>query len=343
MTLDPPHVAICVCTAGRTSGLIRLLDHLGDQRWIRAHPGWASVVVVDNNPGADARVPVERWSAISELAVVYRHVPVPSISRARNEALRAAAEVATLAALIDDDEQPEPDWIDELVATHRATGAPIVIGRVVATLPDDAPRWIVDGGFHDLGTWPDGAELSEGLSGNALLHLPTVAAHGLRFDEGFGLSGGEDQVFFRQAHAAGLSLRYAARATVSEVVPAERLAVGFLARRAYRKGNTLGLIARRYPELGESPVFRAAAASKWAAVGALTLLFGGLRLDRARAVRGLLGWCFAAGMVGGLAGRRYDQYRPSAIGATGGSEAGSATLPPVCSLTVERRSQRHVR
>ncbi len=220
----------------------------------------------------------------------------------------AAARHGELLAVLDDDELPEPRWLDELLECRRRTGAPIVTGPVLPRFEAAAPGWIVQGGFFDLATYDDLTILQDGITGNAMFHLPTIVDAGLRFDDRFGRTGGEDQLFFRQAARRGLDIRYSSQATVFESVPTERANLGFLARRELRKGNTLGLLARDHPELGDQPARRVLAAAKWLTVGATAALLGAVTGRDIRLKRGLLSGVRAAGMIGGLCGWRYIAY-----------------------------------
>ncbi|MGH9293476.1 MAG: glycosyltransferase family 2 protein [Acidimicrobiales bacterium] len=311
-------MAVCICTFGRTSRLTALLDLVAAQENLPPEIGQIGLVVVDNNTRPEASAPVHDWAHRAGVVVQYVHVPARGFAQARNAALARAAEVSELAALIDDDEVPSKGWLADLLACRGRTGAPIVIGPVVPEYSPKTPRWIQEGQFfYPPQRRADGDLLDEGITGNALLHLPDIVASGLRFDERFSKSGGEDQLFFREARAAGLEIRYCAGAIVTEAVALERARVVYLLKREFRKGNTLGLLAAQHPELGEARIRRLAAAAKWASSGALRMLIGpianfagsrGQPRARAEAVRGALELARAAGMVAGLAGWCYDFY-----------------------------------
>lgn len=306
--LAPGRVAIGVCTARRPTMLADLLGDIAQLDLVERDPRRVSLVIVDNSTDASARGVVEDFAMNSSLDVMYLHEPNPGLSRARNLVMDTAAERADLLAIIDDDERPDPVWLDRLVESQRVTGAPLLTGPVYPLLPEGAPVWFSSGGFLDNGVYPDGARLLDGITGNALFHLPTLRAAGLRFDERFGRSGGEDQLFFRQAAAKGMEIRFVARATVHETVPLERLTLRYLVRRELRKGNTLGLLARYHPELGEDPIRRLGAAGWWLLTGISAGVHGLVTCRRIQSRRGLLRCVRAAGMIGGLLGWRYLAY-----------------------------------
>jgi hypothetical protein len=304
-------VAVCVCTYRRPAELSRLLDALERLEFTSVEDPGVAVVVVDNDPLSSARSAVER--ATGRLAAL-EYVPLgrANIAAARNAAVAAGGRHAPLLALIDDDEVPEPHWLDALLAVRATTGAPIVIGPVLPRFPAGAPEWITGGGFFDLPGPPDGSTMTDGITGNALLDAGAIAAASLEFDEALGSAGGEDQLFFRTAHARGLELRYAAQAMVFEHVPADRLTLRYLVRREFRKGNTLGLLSRRYPEAGERALPRLLKGGAWTAAGAGELLASPLRRGEAQtrvtAARGILRIARGLGTVAGVGGRVYEPY-----------------------------------
>ncbi|HWE56905.1 MAG TPA: glycosyltransferase [Acidimicrobiales bacterium] len=303
-----PGIVIGVCTSGRLGLLGELLDHLGRLSLVEREPERVHLMVVDNHPAGSAEALVREFGARGRVEVVYRHVPERGLALARNAVLDGATQMADLLAFIDDDEAPEPWWLDELLLCRTETEASIITGPVFPRIPVGAPEWLVDGGFLELDVHPDRTTLNEAISGNALLHLPTVNRLGLRFDPLYNRTGGEDQLFFRQAHAGGAVIRYAARATVYEAVPPERTTFRFLVRRELRKGNTLGLIARDHPELGEGRFYRSMAAAKWFTRGAGVGMLGVVAGRNVQSRRGFLSAVRAIGMIGGLVGWRYALY-----------------------------------
>ena len=133
-------IAVCIITYQRPRGLEKLLAGLKRQSGVDAED--LLVVVVDNDPARTA-LPVVESARAGGLPITHDHEPAPGIPRARNRsveiALRAGAERL---CFIDDDELPEDDWLARLIAHARASGAPIVAGPVLSTLPPLAPSWL---------------------------------------------------------------------------------------------------------------------------------------------------------------------------------------------------------
>lgn len=305
-SVRPLCVCVGICTYRRNSQLARLLHALGRLRFSRIPPPSVWVVVIDNSPGGEAR---ETVACHGRDSTRYVHLGAVNIAAGRNAVLAHAADADFLACL-DDDEVPEPEWLEELLIVQRETDADMVVGPVRPLMPETAPAWFRDGNFFDLGDAPDRSDLTEGITGNALLRLSRVRELGLVFDERLGASGGEDQVFFRTAVHRGATVRYAARAVVHESVPAERVSARYLVAREFRKGTTLGLLDRGaagWPP--PHPILRTLKSVRWCVRGALLAMGGVARGRRATIVSGVLQLSRAAGMIAGLCGYRFDEYR----------------------------------
>jgi glycosyltransferase involved in cell wall biosynthesis len=297
-------VVVGVCTFRRPVQLSRLLSALAAQQG-RPAGSLLRVVVVDNAPGGEGR---EVALAATGIEVTYVLLGVGNISVARNEVL-ARTRGSRFVAMLDDDEWPEPTWLQALLERQEATGADLVVGPVRPVFPPGTAPWLVATGGFGVADVAALAAAQEGITGNVLLAAEPVHRAGLRFDAQLGLSGGEDQLFFRQARLQGLRLDYAPSAVVYEDVPADRLRAGYVLRGEYRRGNTLGLLDRGghgWPQ--GRPARRALVALWWAATGALRLLRAAAARDRTAAVLSVGRTTRAAGMVVGLLGRRFDLY-----------------------------------
>lgn len=227
---------MCVCTCERARQLSRLLAILDElQRPAR------TIFVVVNSGGRDPRAQavVDEFRKTSSSRVEYVAETCPGISAARNAALVAArAAGAEIVAMLDDDEWPSREWLTRLIETRLATGAAVVGGPVQPVFASRSERlrkyerlWSVQRGS---------------LSGrpyvyctcNCLFDLSAADLLGpAPFPEEFGLSGGEDVVFFRRLHFAGVPMAWSDEAIVFEDVPEERANFAWMRRRWYRHGN----------------------------------------------------------------------------------------------------------
>ena len=253
------------------------------------------VVVVDNDPEGSA-APVVARHTLAE----YRHEPTPGIAAARNTGLRAlGAEDAFI--FIDDDEVPDPGWLQQLLRAAESTGADVVTGPVVPVFGPEIPTWIERGGFWRRENHPDGEYLGNVATNNTLVRTSYWAKDPVTFDHRLSLKGGSDTEFFRTLSSTrpGLVI-WSSSAVVREAVLPQRASARWLLRRSIRIGNVNG----RYRS-GTSAVLGGLARI---AVGApLTVVDRVVaRHYRARSLN-MLG--HGLGMVGVAVGREVQEYR----------------------------------
>ncbi|WP_171058063.1 glycosyltransferase [Modestobacter altitudinis] len=301
-------VVIGIVTYRRPEPLRALLQRLAELDSPADRTQQVLLLVVDNSPDSEARPVVATATLPDRFTVQYVPHGAGNIASGRNAVLTHAVGRAPFLALIDDDELPDADWLDRLLDAQQRTSAELVIGPVLADYPTEAPQWVRRPVFHSVaGDGP--GWVAEAHAGNLLLSTGLVERHGLRFDETLGRSGGEDQLFSRQAVAAGARIWFEPSAVVHEPVPSDRLSVRYLLRREYRKGGTLGILDRSRPGWPAGrPVRRVLVAGYWAAAGLTAVVRAVVARDRARTVEGLMKVTRAAGMVDGLRGRTYDLY-----------------------------------
>jgi succinoglycan biosynthesis protein ExoM len=296
-------LCVAVCTYKRPAMLHRALSAICQSvRRVRE----SVVVLVVDNDGSDPAVlgSVDAVARASHARIEYAVERRPGIAAAREAVFRIAAQNgATWLAMIDDDEVPSEDWLAELLAEQARSGAVVVGGPVRPVFPQStramerhARFWSVERQVVDGRTYVYAA-------GNFLVDLRAIEAEPRPlFDESFGLSGGEDVVFFSRLFDRGFFMSWAESAVVYEEVPIERASIQWMRMRRFGVGHmavrservrggraplakTLALTARLaiYPWLGREP------GSRW------------------------LGWLLELSKVRGRyaahAGLAYQQYR----------------------------------
>jgi succinoglycan biosynthesis protein ExoM len=220
-------------------------------------------VVVDSG-GRDPQMEalVAGFRETSRARVEYVAEAYPGISAARNAAVAAArAAGAAAVAMLDDDEWPSDEWLTRLIETQVATGAAVVGGPVkpvFASRPERIRKyeklWSVQKGSLN-------GRLHVYCTCNCLFDLSAVEALGIApFPEQFGFTGGEDVVFFRRLHFAGVPMAWSDEAVVFEDVPEERASFAWMRRRWYRHGNAGVQCEKAAPDpKGPSPFFKTVA------------------------------------------------------------------------------------
>lgn len=249
-------IAVCICTYRRPRQMARLLDGLDAQTFSRSPRPDVTAIVVENESGGPGRaVCVGRKGRL-----VYAEQPVPGVPSARNMCLELAAGISDFIVLIDDDETPDRDWLDSLLAAQRDTGADVVAGPFLADFEQTPPAWILRGEFHAsplartrshiplLAFTPPrtGARMQSSDSGNVLFRSDIVRRTAIRFDPSMSRFGyGADTLFFRTVARHGFRIVGIADARVTHVIPPERATLRWLLRRAVQQGICVAIVERR--------------------------------------------------------------------------------------------------
>jgi succinoglycan biosynthesis protein ExoM len=305
-------VTICIATCDRPEGLRRLLEGIAGQRFASLPPPHVEIVVVDNHSAESARPVCEAARSSLPFPLAYVVEERRGIPYARNRGLAEAAADTDFFAFVDDDEVPEPQWLEELLRVQRDHGAAAVTGPVLPYFPTQPRPWVRHGSFFDRPRHATGERLGLARTGNALIAASAVASTPQPFEERFALSGGSDSFFFARLNDAGGRIIWADDAVVHEWVPESRQRVGWVLRRAYR-----GMIDYMQVELERDGTLRSRAGR--AAHGVRLLTAAALRLPLAtacaprdrgvRLIEALQLAARGAGAVAAALGRRYDEYR----------------------------------
>jgi succinoglycan biosynthesis protein ExoM len=312
-------VCVIVPTMRRPESLARALRSIFAQRGLGARP--VSVVVVDNDPAATARLPVETLRPESPFPLAYRHEPRPGVATARNSAL--AETDAPLIAFLDDDEAASPGWLAALLQAQEQTGADAVFGPIAGRVPDGT-GWAsgyLERFFGREGPTSTGL-INHGYGcGNSLMVRATALPGPAPFDIGADQTGGEDDALFAALQARGGRFGWAADAWVEEFAPPHRATMRYALARAFAYGQGPSQTAAKAQEwagVARWMVIGTAQAAVWglAAIG-LTIVAHPHRaemMDRAARGLGKLFWMkgFEPRFYGARELRRLETISPSA-------------------------------
>jgi succinoglycan biosynthesis protein ExoM len=300
-------IAVCIITYRRPEWLRRALDSIAAQVFDGSPPD-LRVIVVDNDEAASSRSACEEARSGAPFGLDYAVEPRRGIPFARNRCVELARSSSDWIAFIDDDEEPDPGWLVELLRVQAAHDADVVTGPVLPRFAGQVPDWAIKGRLFDRLRHPTGTVRDRAFTGNVLFRAAIFDRVRPHFDERLAMSGGSDTHFSHRVHKAGFKIVWADRAVVHETVPAARVTARWVFRRAYRIGTTNGFLAR---DLRSFP----SAAASVLPFAAYRLLQGGLLAalgwmgGRHRGISGVRQICYGAGMVVGLFGGRFDEYR----------------------------------
>ncbi|MBS0472844.1 MAG: glycosyltransferase family 2 protein [Proteobacteria bacterium] len=300
-----PRVTVAIPTFRRPRGLARLLEALARIETTAS----VQVLVADNDAekheGFDlcASLRGYRWPL---QAIV---VPARGIAQVRNALTDAALndEAMDFLAMLDDDEWPEPGWLDAFLAEQTRTGAGAVQGSILFEIEGGAKDWSGSfDGMSDIRHASGPVDMLQGAGNLLIARAALDAVASPKFDPAFALTGGEDRDFFLRLKAAGVRFAWSDEAVARGFVPETRTSFRWALARAYSVGNTDMRSFLKY-----RPSLRACALEAGKIAAALLLspvLFVILGYDANRRADALRRMARAAGKVTALFGRRYNEY-----------------------------------
>lgn len=247
----PLHVVTSALTRRRPEMLGALIDSWGAMEV--PENTRVSFLIVENDDAPLSRETVEGYGVLKNgCKLSYVHEPELGIPFGRNRAAKEAiAENADLLAFVDDDEIVAQNWLTELIAAYRNSGA-VLIGGPLRVKKTDRSLGLIDRLMDhcierrylrketraarraDLNGTP-GVTI---VTNNWLGETSLFSQHGIWFDEKMRFTGGTDSKLCAEVKAAGLPTAWAAEAAVYEEIPLERLAVSYQFKRGRDQSST---------------------------------------------------------------------------------------------------------
>ncbi len=300
-------IAICVITYRRPEGLTRLLAALTQQTF-DGPPPKLRIVIVDNDPEGSAKAVCQAPPNGLPGKLEYYIESQRGIPYARNSAVAHALPTADFIVFVDDDEEPVPTWLAELLRVQGEYKAHVVSGPVPPRFAPEVPAWIRKGGLFEHPRYRTGEALTTAGTGNVLIDAVVFREMEEHFDTAFALRGGSDRQFMHRVRLAGYRLVWADEAIAYEWVPRSRARAGWMLARFYSNGTANCATAI---ELGGGLITVASIVVKGAAFicTGLVLVPAALVKGRAAALRYLRYVAYGLGLWAGLLGRRPEQYR----------------------------------
>lgn len=228
------NISICIATYKRAEGLSKLLDAVSKLEFRQGETPSIEVIVIDNDAAGSAQLTCSKFKENFKWPLIYDLESQQGVSYARNRAVAKASTEADFIAFIDDDEVPEPFWIDELLAAQRHYEADIVAGPVYPNFEDSSvPRWIQAGGFFQPPQHETGKILNSAFTNNALVKAELLRQLEIIFDPRFAIKGSEDTHLFMRLRKLGARILWTRSAIVHETIPSNRTTLSWLLKRNF--------------------------------------------------------------------------------------------------------------
>lgn len=205
------------------------------------------VFVADNDPEKHEGVDIA--NEISALGYPFRLTAFPVPGRGftypRNALVTRALEIEDFDALaiVDDDQRPEPNWLQTMIDVHVEFQADVVAPLVVPEFEKPPSLWSRTSKIY----FRDGSKtgLVESLSGDGgILFARRIVGLVSKpwYNHMFGLTGGADADLFLRLKANGARFARASKSIILEFYPESRLSLAWALKRSFRIGNATILI-----------------------------------------------------------------------------------------------------
>jgi succinoglycan biosynthesis protein ExoM len=293
----PDSVVICIPTFKRPRMLARLLEAIA-----RLKTGARiCVLVADNDAETHAGFDLcqsltnYRWPLTAVIA------QKRGIAQVRNTLIEEALKCdAQFIAMIDDDEWPQEDWIDQFLKTAHATGADVLQGSILFGYGEAAD------GHGDIRRPTGPVAMLQGAGNILICRAVLENIEAPWFDPAFALSGGEDRDFFVRLERAGKRFAWSDEARAHGDVPETRANLGWLLTRAYSVGNSDMLVLLKHrPGLPKLLAELAKIMASLLLSPPAAVILAASPNRRAIPLQKLFR---AAGKLSAMAGRRYNEY-----------------------------------
>ncbi|MBP2444504.1 glycosyltransferase [Rhizobium leguminosarum] len=305
----PLKIAVGVLTYRRLDGIAKLLDVMTRQIRHPARPYHLTMVIVDNDAGGSAKATVEGFGQTGAYDLIYVVEQNQGIPFARNRALDSAPPGTDLFCFLDDDEWPVDGWLDAMLETRQKNRADCVYGPVQPVYPENPPEYFIKARVFERKKNVDGQRIGYAASNNVMFDYPLIRSWNLRFEEKMRFTGGTDYLFFNQAIRRGMQIFWADKALVYDIVPANRMTWKWVLQRQYRLGNTFAVSEVLHGNR-KRRVYRAAYGATRVALGLVML--PAILISPYWGMRALTHVLRGAGMVNGILGHAYQEYKPNA-------------------------------
>jgi len=264
-------VSIVIPTYKRPDGIRIALNSLKGQS---AGNRVIEIIVADNDPKGSAKGYVTRFAKTSDIEVIYKHVPEPGVSNARNGALDVAR--GRFIAFLDDDMVALPGWLEELVKAALKYDAAITFGPAKALMPnqEDPLNPYMAPFFSRIADAPEGYIEKCLGTGGCLLDLSLCHMPSPPFNPIHNETGGEDDALFHHLQQHGAKVAWAIKAESHEIVPASRATPAYMWKRNFAFGQGP---SQEQADKGISGIF---GILKWMIIGIIQLcVYGPLYLS----------------------------------------------------------------
>ncbi|NJK36305.1 MAG: glycosyltransferase family 2 protein [Oscillatoriales cyanobacterium RM1_1_9] len=244
-------VSICIATYKRPDQLKCLLEGLNRLTFGKIEIPDIELIIVDNDFSGSAQQLCEEFEAKFAGRLRYDIEIEKGVTYARNRTIKNISQDSDFIAIMDDDEVPDPSWLEELLAVQSQYNADIVTGPVIPQFEDKStPDWVTKGKFFEPLSQATGSPMNVAFTNNVLVRSKILQQLDPVFDNRLASKAAEDTHLFMRLYKSGYRIVWANEAIVREWIPESRTNVKWLMERAYWGWSSYSLFERElYPSV----------------------------------------------------------------------------------------------
>lgn len=226
--------SICILTYRRDKLLYELINSIVTQENILLKE--VEIIIIDNDLTSNLKEKLNK-DFNNKLILRYFNQPIKNLSISRNLAISYSR--GEYIIFIDDDEYADKYWLSNLTNFIEKYNVDIVFGNLKNYFEDGIPKFLQNDRYYfpSLGS-SNIDKVKYFYTGNCMIKKQIIEKTGTTFDENFGITGGEDVVFFEKLQTLGFKMGYCAEAIIWEFVPKSRGNLKYLIKRNFRYGNS---------------------------------------------------------------------------------------------------------
>ncbi|MEM8830382.1 MAG: glycosyltransferase [Cyanobacteria bacterium P01_G01_bin.19] len=302
-------ISVCVATYKRPNRLRLLLEGLNELTFKKIERPEIEVILVDNDVEEVAEKICAEYKSQFQWDLKTGVETRRGITYARNKTIAMVSPNSDFVAILDDDEVPEPSWLEELLIVQREYNSGIVTGPIIPRFENSGvPDWIVKGKFFEQPRYDTGHNRPVAYTNNVLVRTEILKNLDPVFDDRFAMLGGSDCFLFLNLHKAGHTIIWADDAVVYDNIPSYRTKLKWILFRCYRVSSSYSSVEKElYPSFA---VQLTRTIKGFALIGiGLVRLIPSLLIEKAAVVNSLVYISRGLGTLGGLLGIFYQEYK----------------------------------
>lgn len=240
------NVTICIPTYKRQLMLKKLVENIASSSNNNSDLNISKIIITDNDIEKSALSTVDELTTrfSGKLNISYIHCATKGLANVRNELLKEGLKTESdFIAFIDDDEYPDPEWLNKLLETSLKNDADLTTGPKIPVFESKVPEYIAC--WFKEHEHKNNERVNHIDTGNLLIRTRSLLKNKVWFDTDFNKTGGEDTYFGYEMLKRGSTIYWSGNAIVFETIPEHKSKIRWLFTKHYSFANIYTYIIKK--------------------------------------------------------------------------------------------------